>query len=135
MSEPKPSSPSKTLSSGGPWPSVSRARALEAVGPGWASLVGKLYDLIETASLPVRVAQVKEKFGGLRFYYDITSEGEMLKIEKELFRTAVHLAEEVSFRTCEECGQPGSTAGSVGWIRTLCPACRIVHDNQRNGDF
>lgn len=54
--------------------------------------------------------QVKEKFGGLRFYY---SGGD------DYIRGVVSMAEEMSYRTCEECGAPGTT-DKGGWIRTLC---------------
>lgn len=58
----------------------------------------------------VIVAQIKEKFGGLRFYYDggdDTVDG------------MVRMAESWAARTCEECGKPGKSR-SGGWIKTLC---------------
>lgn len=58
----------------------------------------------------VVVSQVKEKFGGLRFYYD----GGDDKI-----RGMVGMAESLSAITCEECGAPGDQRHD-GWIRTLC---------------
>lgn len=54
--------------------------------------------------------QVKEKFGTLRFYYrggDSTIDG------------MVRMAEAMSSRTCEECGNPGKPTPG-GWIWTLC---------------
>jgi len=35
---------------------------------------------------------------------------------------AIDMAEAMSYRTCEKCGQPG-TERSDGWIRTLCDNC------------
>jgi len=58
----------------------------------------------------VVAAQVKEKFGGLRFY---------IRGGDDFVEGAIALAESLSFRTCEECGAPGSRRGG-GWIRTLC---------------
>jgi len=58
----------------------------------------------------VVATQVKEKFGGLRFYYnggDAVVDG------------MVRMAESWAAHTCETCGKPGSTRGG-GWIRTLC---------------
>ncbi len=60
-------------------------------------------------ALPVLV-QVKEKFGGLRFYVDGGSNELQAQIE---------LAEAMSYRTCETCGAPGRPR-SGGWVRTLC---------------
>lgn len=58
----------------------------------------------------VVVHQVKEKFGGLRFYYeggDATIDG------------MVRMAESWAAHHCEDCGKPGKSR-SGGWIRTLC---------------
>jgi hypothetical protein len=64
------------------------------------------------------IVQIKEKFGGLRFYYECEA-----SIESEnRIRGAVDVAESMSFRTCEVCGNPGkcSSAG-CNWLSTLCP--------------
>lgn len=59
--------------------------------------------------LPI-IAQVKEKFGGLRFYvYGGTEE----------HRNFIRFAEAMSYRTCEQCGAPGETR-NTGWMKTLC---------------
>jgi hypothetical protein len=58
----------------------------------------------------VTVAQVKEKFGGLRFYYDGGD---------EYVAGMVTMAEILAERTCEECGKPGKQRQG-GWIKTLC---------------
>ena len=63
----------------------------------------------ETENVPV-ASQVKEKFGGLRFYVDRA-------IEKHYHY--IHFAESMSYRTCEECGVPGKYY-TEGWHRTLC---------------
>ena len=60
-----------------------------------------------------RAVQVKEKFGGLRFYMSSESD-EMYEAIKE--------AEAEAWKTCEVCGSPGKPRGG-GWIRTLCDAC------------
>ena len=57
--------------------------------------------------------QVKEKFGGLRFY---------VNNEDDYVRGAISMAESMSYRTCEECGDQGK-GRSGGWIRTLCDEC------------
>ena len=72
-------------------------------GPRELSNVPKLLD-------PVRIRQVKEKFGTLRFYY---YGGD------EYISGLVDMAEGMSARTCEECGAPGAIR-TGGWIKTLC---------------
>lgn len=59
------------------------------------------------------VAQVKEKFGTLRFYCG----------GSETIHKYINLAERLSSVTCEDCGEQGTTAESHGWISTLCDAC------------
>ena len=58
----------------------------------------------------VTVAQIKEKFGGLRFYYDGGD---------EYIHGLVSMAESWAGIACEECGGIGERR-SGGWIRTLC---------------
>jgi hypothetical protein len=58
----------------------------------------------------VVAVQVKEKFGTLRFYY---SGGD------DEISGMVRMAESMSARTCEECGNPGKVRDG-GWISTLC---------------
>jgi hypothetical protein len=58
----------------------------------------------------VVASQVKEKYGGLRFYY---SGGD------EIIEAYVHVAEMISERTCEVCGAPGKMQDG-GWTVTRC---------------
>lgn len=63
----------------------------------------------ETAKVPFAV-QVKEKFGGLRFYVHAATNKHY---------NYISFAESMSYRTCEECGAPGKTY-TDGWHKTLC---------------
>lgn len=58
--------------------------------------------------------QVKEKYGGLRFYISGGSEEAYNAIEE---------AGDESYRTCEHCGEPGK-CNERGWLATLCDDCR-----------
>lgn len=78
------------------------------VGPGWAKILDKLYD---AKPRNVYVMQVKEKFGGLRFYVGAAS--------REFFDT-IEAAEKASYEICEQCGEPGKLREDLGWILTLC---------------
>ena len=81
-----------------------------AVGPGWYGIIKRLIvDLIEL-EWDKQICQVKEKFGGLRFYINSGSE--------EIWQR-IHLAEAASYITCEKCGELGQIRGD-GWISTLC---------------
>lgn len=85
-------------------------------GDGWRGIVTKLCaDLHRIA--PIRVVQIKEKFGGLRFYVD----GVPPEVKDQVF-DLIREAEASSFETCEKCGKPGSMT-DTGWIKTLCQEC------------
>ena len=60
--------------------------------------------------MPV-VSQIKEKFGGLRFYVDNGNEN---------VYAVANYAEALSYRICEVCGNTGKTY-RTGWHKTLCP--------------
>lgn len=59
-------------------------------------------------------AQVKEKYGSLRFYADGLDDAG---------HSAVSLAERFSERVCEVCGDKGEPTKG-GWIKCLCDRCR-----------
>ena len=63
----------------------------------------------EASKVPVAV-QVKEKFGGLRFYVQAATDKHY---------NYISFAESMSYKTCEECGAPGKTY-TDGWHMTLC---------------
>jgi len=81
-------------------------------GDGWFKILDNLMDEIKKIDVnkSVSVHQVKEKFGGLRFYI----EGGNDEVNK-----LINKAEEKSYKTCEVCGKPGKTNKS-GWIKTVC---------------
>lgn len=58
----------------------------------------------------VYVRQIKEKFGGLRFY---TQGGD------QYVSGLIGMAESWASQTCEKCGETG-TRRHGGWVRTLC---------------
>lgn len=81
-------------------------------GDGWYKLIRELSkDLYKIKKVKdFKAIQVKEKFGGLRFYIEPDS-----KAAQEL----IDIAQENSFYICEECGESGALR-IAGWLRTLC---------------
>ena len=83
---------------------------------GTAPRVASLRKLLaEITNNPLTVGQIKEKFGGLRFYVDGGLSPE--------HQGMVALAEALSYRICETCGAPGEPRTNIGRIRTLCDVC------------
>ena len=87
---------------------ITREEAKESIGKGWATLIDNIYDNLREETY---VMQVKEKFGGLRFYVGGATPEEFDVIDK---------AEEDSYIICEECGKPGILREDLGWMLTLC---------------
>jgi hypothetical protein len=79
----------------------------------WANI--KRYGVpVDIDSMQVRASQVKEKYGGLRFYVH-NSDDYVLGM--------IHMAEEMSYRICEVCGKTGSLYKHAGWYKTVCEEC------------
>lgn len=91
-------------------------------GDGWFWLINNLCKTIQSyidsnqhLNIPQVIAdQVKEKYGGLRFYYHGGDE----KIDG-----MVWLAEHMSYHICEECGATENIGETQSWIRVLCEKC------------
>lgn len=98
--------------------------AVVACDEGWDDLIRRLHNRLVGIDPDYRVTQVKEKFGGLR-YYVMFSDGldEMLRGRAYEFITE---ASEESLHTCEVCGEPGELNDGP-WFRTLC----VVHERLR----
>lgn len=76
----------------------------------WKNKMAEKYPDDNSKCPQVVVTQIKEKFGGLRFYYDGGD---------DYIRGLVSMAELWAERTCEQCGAPG-TVRYGGWMKTLC---------------
>jgi len=89
---------------------------------GWGPLITELETKLAALSPGYTVSQVKEKFGGLRYY---ASAGDVTEETATQFYDLIREAEAKSYEICERCGQPGrlSRRGGRGWYKTLCSAC------------
>lgn len=85
------------------------------VSDGWLHIVYQMTDKFN--DLPLKVLQIKEKFGQLRVYVD-WQEKPTLE-QKEVFQKAVELAQYKCSHTCEVCGEPGKLIHN-GWYSTRC---------------
>lgn len=89
-------------------------------GDGWFPLILKLCeDLEPLVDNRFEVTQVKEKYGGLRFYYYGIAKDPS---DNERIVSIVAAAEEKSYETCEICGRKAKQRGR-GWISTECWRC------------
>jgi len=83
-------------------------------GDGWMPIVETLCGLLSSEQTTIKVVQIKEKFGVLRFYVDGKTNP---------WQTgAIAMAEAMSYKICERCSKPGTRRGE-GWVKTLCDDC------------
>jgi len=87
------------------WPMVE-------VGDGWMDVLWWANQLAEAENPDYVLHQVKEKFGGLRFYATISRQTEAM-------------IEGLALYICEDCGEMGGLSRTKGgWLRTLCKTHR-----------
>lgn len=96
---------------------------IDCAPSGWAKLCedlcAELKPLLEKVGYvdKYRLCQVKEKFGGLRWYeWDVP-----VAIHDE-YCALIRKYEDLSYKTCCVCGAP-ATKMSTGWISPLCDKC------------
>jgi hypothetical protein len=86
-----------------------------AIGPGWRHIVVELCNDItwycKQKQINIKVQQVKEKFGGLRFY---------INSGDPAIGGMISMAEAWAENTCETCGERGKLDVKNNWMKTLC---------------
>jgi len=108
-------------------------------GDGWFALVERLASAGEAEIVALqaqgvppsawpRVAQIKEKFGSLRFYLDGNCSEQFSQLIRET-------ADRLSVTVCEECGMPGQLRNGRRYVRTTCDACEAGQGSRSMDDF
>ena len=129
---------------------------------GWYNILEQLCTELEYSNMEsvakwgmaIVAEQVKEKFGTLRFYFDVRNVDIYGKIDNEhqncklndvqskivhdhLYMFAQHLineAERMTEDTCADCGEPLTPDNKVetkGWISYICKECNEKRENYR----
>ena len=103
-----------------PGPEGARA-GYPSVKDGWRDLLERALKRISAALAgragKVRITQIKQKYGGVRIYYDGCG------LSPEVIAAvddAIDLAEARAECTCEICGDEGSLCDDAGWYTTRC---------------
>lgn len=85
-------------------------------GDGWYDILDNLCSKLE--KYDIVLAQVKEKFGGLRVYIEGVNEDDWEEVYQMISE-----AEETSYKVCEYCGKPATLNNERYWWRTVCDGC------------
>jgi hypothetical protein len=105
------------------------------VGDGWKPLVLELHERLVERWPNYEIDQIKEKFGGLRFYADpcletpdfpddvqgIIAHNAWYEEHVGTFQALISEYEWKSETICEVCGQPGKNGDENFWWSTRCP--------------
>lgn len=91
------------------------------VPEGWHKIVLKCHEMLIHMDPSYQVEQVKEKYGGLRYYYSSEKQG----VERKIMDAIISSAEREADFTCQECGKTPATISNGGWVATLCSDCRL----------
>lgn len=83
---------------------------------GWREIVESLVGDLVDMGWDRELFQIKEKFGGLRFYVGQCSDEMYDRISE---------AERKSLETCMKCGKRGFSTTDHGWILTLCEEHKV----------
>lgn len=92
-------------------------------GSGWYGIIKRLIEDLIELGWDKQICQIKEKFGGLRFYINSGNDAIWQRIA---------LAEEESYNTCETCGTTEQIGRTRGWITTLCKPCAEKTYTEKN---
>lgn len=92
-------------------------------GDGWFNLIYELSKEITKIDPKCKASQVKEKFGGLRFYCKTS----LIEVDN-----IIDKYECKSYHICENCGKDGSSKKEInGYLSTLCKDCFNSRKNQK----
>lgn len=97
---------------------------------GWHHLVDRACQSLVDTGVTCCWTQIKEKFGGLRMYFEVHAEGapgsptEWWLSDREVAQGVADAAELLSFRTCGLCGARGELRVIPGDSVPSIPLCR-----------
>jgi hypothetical protein len=100
-----------------------------SVGDGWYDVIDGGSQLIQEyldkrPNMVVKVGQIKEKFGEMRFYVD----GHVDEYINEIINTM----EDASSSVCEKCGNIcKEKIRTAGWVKTMCAPCYKEHTQEK----
>jgi hypothetical protein len=100
------------------FPNIVHGVGYFSIGPGWYPFIHDMLLELEALKLSEypKLGQVKEKFGGLRWYTD--------EYSVEEYRDIVSKYEELSEEVCIACGSIDEVVMAGYWIQPLCQECR-----------
>ena len=121
--------------------SVPDTPCVSYVGKGWWPVVEATHKMMLRIAPDYQLDQVKEKFGGLRYYWHLPTLFEKMpedadedwvpdpadeaeyKLKYEQLTVLADLAEAICNHLCETCGRANEVGNEGGWLRNQCQNC------------
>jgi hypothetical protein len=102
----------------------------DEAGEGWKNIVQATHNKLKYIDPNYKIAQIKEKFGGLRYYFD--SSIEYGSIAHDIMHDVVRFAEYEATKVCQVCGTGKYDAGVElrvhhYWYYNYCKECSDKH--------
>lgn len=95
---------------------------------GWYKLIIEAHNMLKYIDPNYEIHQIKEKFGGLRYYYQ--SSFPYGSLPQTIMDAIINHAEGVAESTCEVCGIYDcfevKNRDRNRWYKTLCKKCAIL---------
>jgi hypothetical protein len=89
---------------------------------GWLPLILELDKKLSAIDPNYAIVQIKEKFGGLRYYFDCSVD--VSQADMEAMHELEVKYERLSYEVCEFCGSTKNVVTDGGWLKTHCPECK-----------
>ena len=88
-----------------------------AAPKGWDDLIEETFLKVLNIYPDLEIHQIKEKFGGLRFYCNVPFKHKAYSFIKD--------AETRSYHICQNCGSTEATNRNISkyWVATVCDLC------------
>jgi hypothetical protein len=107
-------------------------------GAGWKNIIDHTHDKLKYIDPDYKIIQIKEKFGGLRYYFD--SSLYYGSIAHEIMNDIILGAELEASRTCELCGANKSSDKveirvHKYWYFGYCQSCADKHISERESRY
>jgi antirestriction protein ArdC len=95
-------------------------------GAGWKDIIDRTHEKLKYIDPDYKIAQIKEKFGGLRYYFDPSFDYGSIQVD--IMDDIVRAAEYEASITCELCGACGwgkevELRIDRGYYYTYCKEC------------
>jgi hypothetical protein len=98
------------------------APGMVSTPPGWEPIAKQFCTFCANTHLDIDILQIKQKFGGLRIYYQF-HDGFDKDERVEILQGYLLALEAWARHTCQYCGLPGEKKTLGGYMCIICPQC------------